>query len=319
VTEGSEARDVDITLGRVLKGFTVSGRIIDGESGRPLSNVGYGIKTFFQGGGGSSSSRAVSNQDGEFKFENLGPGSYAVYVQPPPDSDWGADPVRFEIADQDVTGLVLKTVKGGSASGVIVVEGPDDKRLLASLVKTQLNAWISNQNSDESSRQSATIHQDGTFRVSGLPAGLMSFWLSGGERLQIVRVERDGVVYARGLEIKEFEHLTGLRVIVNEANATIRGVVRLASGTAPTEGQYSISVRRVSDDLLSGPNAVKVDARGQFIAHELLPGTYEVHASLETPDQSNTQIPRAMQQVVVTSGAVINITLTLQLQSTGRP
>src|SRR6185295_17825805 len=42
VSAGSEASGVDIVLGRAAKGFSVSGRIIDAASGKPVSGMMYG-------------------------------------------------------------------------------------------------------------------------------------------------------------------------------------------------------------------------------------------------------------------------------------
>ena len=81
VTEGSEARDIDITLGRPLTSFRVTGKIVDSETGKPVPNLRYGI---FQGkpdsGGHSTSNGAASNANGEFKIDGVMPGTYSVFI-----------------------------------------------------------------------------------------------------------------------------------------------------------------------------------------------------------------------------------------------
>jgi hypothetical protein len=42
VTEGSVMNDVDIVLGRAVATFRVAGRVIDGETGRPIPISGMG-------------------------------------------------------------------------------------------------------------------------------------------------------------------------------------------------------------------------------------------------------------------------------------
>lgn len=122
VNEGSEATNVDIMLGRQVQKYAARGRIIDGETSQPLPNAGIGIKLFFDRNGSTSSgTAAVPTKEGEFKIENLPPGKYAVYSQS--ESEQLSEPVRFEIMDQDVEGLVIKTFKGASVSGVAVLEG----------------------------------------------------------------------------------------------------------------------------------------------------------------------------------------------------
>src|SRR5687768_16988089 len=46
VTEGSEASNIDITVSRLLTTYTASGRIVDGVTGQPVANVGYGFARF---------------------------------------------------------------------------------------------------------------------------------------------------------------------------------------------------------------------------------------------------------------------------------
>jgi hypothetical protein len=43
VTEGSETNNVDIVLGRPVRTFTVIGRVVDGQTGKPLTNIRYGV------------------------------------------------------------------------------------------------------------------------------------------------------------------------------------------------------------------------------------------------------------------------------------
>jgi len=319
VKEGSEATNVDITVGQSIPKYSASGRIIDGETGRPLPGVSYGVQMFLGSQGSSSmTSGATSNSEGDFKWGNLAPGKYAIFFEPPPNSEWRADPARFEVIDQDVTGLIVKTSKGASASGVIVLEGTNDKAVYASLTKAMLYAHVMNESSTGNSSPSTSINADGSFRFGALQAGTVNFGLFtqqhfNRQRLRIVRVERDGVVYSRGVEIKDSEQVTGLRLVVNYANGTIRGVVTLGKGTPAPDGHFNISLNRVGDNdgsFISNFNGPpQVDARGQFVAEGLLPGTYEINASY-TPDMRSPW-RWTKQQVVVSNGVVTNITLSI--------
>jgi hypothetical protein len=123
VTEGSETKDINITLGRLLSTFTASGLIVD-ETGKPLEKVSYFVTYFIEPNRRSSlDTGALSNVDGEFKLEKLVPGQYAVGIRPLGNFEVRADEVRFEITDRDVRGLVITAKKAASVSGVIVVEG----------------------------------------------------------------------------------------------------------------------------------------------------------------------------------------------------
>src|SRR3989442_7681034 len=137
VTEGSEAANVDITLGRATQTFAASGQVISGENGQPVANVRFGLQLVFDEKGGSASitTVATSNSRGEFRAENLAAGRYAIFIMPQPGGDIRADAVVFEIVDQDVNGLVIKTSKGSSLTGTVVLENTDNKAIFARLVQ----------------------------------------------------------------------------------------------------------------------------------------------------------------------------------------
>ncbi len=316
VTEGSESSNADIVLGRPITKYSARGRIVDGDTGQPLANVPYGVLLFMDThSSGSMSTGAVSNRAGEFRLENLAPGNYAVYVETPPDSDWRVEPVRFEVSNQDVSGLTVKTSRGGSISGVLVLEGTDDKAAHAKLMEARLYANILGDGMmGGHSSQSSTIKPDGTFHIRGLQAGLAHFFLPI-QRFTVTRVERNGVVHPGGIEINQREHITGVRITVTYGSGSIRGVVKLADDKMPANARFSVFLRRITETPF-GSNAndgVQVDARGQFAVTGLLPGTYEVNANLYDPDDRSGNMPSAQQQVVVNSGAVATVTLTITL------
>ena len=320
VSEGSEATNVDITLPELTVKYHARGRIIDGETGQPLANVPYGVQKYVtENNTISLTTGAVSSQEGEFKFHNLPPGKYAVFVEVPPDSNFRSDYLRFEVIDQDVTGLIVKTIKGASASGVIVLEGTDDKTIHEKLRKARVYALVSRQESPGSSTLSSTINPDGSFRIGGLQAGVVNFGI-GAQRFHIVRVERAGVAQPQGIQLNEREQITGLRLIVNYATGALQGVVKVNDGPLPEKGLVSVSLKRLDN----APSAfsmfnesTQVDARGRFFAEGLLSGTYEVTVTY-APDE-RTHWRRTTQQVVVTNGAVANLTLNVDTSAPVRP
>jgi protocatechuate 3,4-dioxygenase beta subunit len=319
VGEGSEATDVDITLARPLMKYSASGRIVDGVTGKPMPNVRYGVSYVIdENSGGSTTSGAVTDSQGEFKLENLTPGKYGVFVDPLPGTEWRADAVPFTIVDQDINGLILKTSKGASVSGVVVLEGTDDKTLLASFRKVRIHANIFEDESHGSSALSSPIDEAGNFRIGTLKAGTVAFSLSNYGRFQIVRVERNGVAYPKGLEIKEGEQMSGVRVVLNYGSGTLRGVLNIEGGKLPDNGSAFASLRRVGEDIYllnSWSSAVRVDARGNFFADGLVPGTYELNTGVFVPG-SPGPLRHIKQQVVIADGGVTNVTVTVNLKST---
>ena len=316
VSEGSEATNVDITLGGPVRTYSARGRIIDSETTQPMPNTRVGLQVFLQNGMSATGNMAESTKTGEFKVENLAPGKYAVYSEPPPDSDWHSDAVQFEVTDRDVEGLLIKTSKGASVSGVVILEGTDDPKVRANLLATRIVGEIVDGYLGRSHPSSA-INPNGTFRFTGLAAGRLMPHLQPREAFRVIRMERDGVIYPRGFEIKEREQITRVRVVVGYANAAIRGTIKLPTGLElPSPPRLRVFVRR-TEDLVPGFSIppIEADARGNFRIDGLIPGTYEIVVNVligATPGQPQ-RIPTTRQTVVVTNGAVADVTFTVQI------
>jgi Carboxypeptidase regulatory-like domain len=328
VNEGSEVTNVDITLGRQLREYTARGRIIDGETSQPLPNAHIGIQLFFDikvhGGTGytSKTNAAESTKDGEFKIENLPPGKYAVYLDSLTESESSSEQVRFEITDQDIEGLLIKTSNGATVSGVVVLEGSHDPTVKANLGETQIVASVSTESYGKPI-PSVNINPNGSFRLTGLSAGRLMLDLPRNrDRLRLMRIERDGVAYPGGIEIKEREQITGLRVVVSQANGKIRGLLKLPDDfELPATARLRVSIRRTEDSTVND-STVEADARGQFLVENLVPGTYEFNVGVvDVPKDQRPRIMRPTQTVVVTNGAIADVTITLQTSKTdpGKP
>ena len=321
VSEGSEATNVDLNLGAIITTYTASGRIIDAQTGQPVANVGYNVTRYHdENSSTSTGSDAVSNSRGEFRLENLSPGKYGVGVQDREKGEARADEVPFEVVDHNVTGLVVRMERAASISGVIVLEGPEDKSVREQLTKTQIGASVSNEtNPRRGYGSSARVAPDGTFRITGLGGGQASLHAYSSSMFRIARVERNGVIMPRDFEIKPSEQITGLRVFVQYGNATIRGSVKLADGTLPPGARFYIWVRRITENPESSAHwtdsSRQMDARGQFVIENLAAGTYEVHAgvALQEGRIDVGHINNAKQEVVVTAGSTSNITITVAL------
>lgn len=327
VTEGSETTNVDITVGRALDTFAVSGRIVDGDTGQPLPNVRLALQRIDREGNSSMSTGSASNSQGEFNLENVMPGKYAVFVPPQANSRMRADAVSFDLIDQDVTGLLVKTSQGASVSGVIVLDGTNDKSIFARLSQMQLHAYVPNEGPGVSWVQPATVNHDGSFRLGGLQAGFANFALTSTEGgpprgFTIMRIERDGVAQPRGIEVKDGEQVSGIRLVVNYGNGTIRGLIKVENGELPPTARFSVWFTTPEDDprklQRSFVPSPQVDSRGHFLVEGLAAGTYEVNANVFIPGSRNRP-PSAKQQVNVADGVVNEVILTLDLEPNPGP
>jgi protocatechuate 3,4-dioxygenase beta subunit len=317
IDEGAEATKIDITLSPTPPGFSASGRVVD-ESGKPLANVEIELSRIIMTDANSSSSfggaSARSDRQGEFRVEKLPPGKYSISIDPPPESDLRADPVTFDVLDQDVTGLLIKASRGASFAGVVVLEGAKDNSVMVALSQSYVSAYIRNENF--SSSQSAQVKPDGSFRIVGLKEGIANFSLytpGNVKRLTISRIERDGVVQSNGIQIQNAEQITGIRVVVAYHNGSIRGVVKLENGTLPPGGRLIIQLATTTGDSLpTVAEPAAVDSRGHFLIEGLATGNYELTIMAYAPG-GRQKPPSAKQAVSVTDGAATDVIVTIDL------
>lgn len=321
VTEGTEATNIDITVDRNLPSFAVSGTVVDGETGRPVMGLRFGLRRMVNDREGSfvRGIYPVSNSQGEFRLEGVTPGKYAIFIAPQAGSEERADAGFFEVIDQDVTGLLLKTVKGLSVSGTVVLDGIYDKSVISKLAQLRVLAYVRNELSG--SGQEGPINPDGSFRVGGLVAGTANFWLAAQDgrplvSFAILRVERDGVVQPHGVEIKAGEQVSGVKLVVSYGNGTIRGEVRLENGPLPPGARVNVWLKKLSD-AESNVRPYNVDSRGHFLIEGLAAGSYELGANANIPGRRAP--PAAKQPISVTEGAVSGVVIVLDLNANPEP
>ena len=141
VSEGSEAANVDIVLGRALQTFSVTGRVIDGEKGLPVPNLRFGVQRVVGARVEFVNMMTNSNSQGDFIIEALIPGKYSVFAWPSAGSEMRTETLTFDIFDQDISGLTIKVSKGASVSGLVVFE-TEDKSVLAKLSEMQVRGFV---------------------------------------------------------------------------------------------------------------------------------------------------------------------------------
>jgi 5-hydroxyisourate hydrolase-like protein (transthyretin family) len=319
VSEGSEATGIDVTLGRPVQTYTASGLIVDGESGSPMPGMRFALQRMRADRPEFVSSFVASNSDGQFTAEGLLAGKYSAVVMPEPNVEVRAEPLTFDIIDQDITGLTIRINKGASITGVVVIEN-ENQAATAQLAKAIISAYVANPNIVGGLGQGATsqINADGSFRVGGLPAGMAVLNVSSrqgeftrsGSFFQ-VRLERDGVVQARGIELREGEQATGVRLVVSLGTATIRGAIKV-NGEMPENVNFYVRINR-NGEQFTGVMPPRVDSRGRFAIEGLPPGQYELSASVTSPTM-RSRAP-ATQQVTVVDGGVHNLELTVELMA----
>jgi protocatechuate 3,4-dioxygenase beta subunit len=328
VTEGSEATNIDIPLGRLAETYAVRGTVVDAETGKPVPNarVGYGAMVEGEKRMGAVAVVTHTDPDGRFSLNALTPGRYAVFAVPEEQSDSYGVPTTLEINEGDVTGLVVKMRRGVSVSGVAVVEGTSDRAALAKLSQLRIAYF------QESEGMAVPVwgpgervNADGSFQIRGLRPGKVRLSLGGWpppKGFSLLRVERDGVEQRGGvIEVQAGNPITGLRLIIEYGTGVLRGQVRIENGTLPEGAHLYVNARRPSVSETSLPGT-EVDARGRFVLEGLPPGEYQLRLSAYWNQPGGSRIPSVVQNVSVREGVETAVTIVLDLNAkdeTGKP
>jgi uncharacterized protein (DUF2141 family) len=324
VGEGTEATNIDITLGRPIETFSASGHVVT-EKGEPVPFLRYGVQRLVasRDRGEFVNPLTSTNDRGEFTVEALIPGKYSLFVMQDAMSDMRTDGTTFDIIDGDVSGITIRLTKGAAISGTVLLES-DDKQALAKLSKLQMLGYVqtSGVTGNISNSSQSPVGTDGSFRLGGLPAGLV--FLNVGPFLNmdevkgflISRIERDGIVQPRGIEVKEGEQVAGIRVILEYGSAVLRGRVNVQNGILPagTRIMVRLTLPGAASSNLRSPT---VDERFRFAADGIPAGTYEltVMAVGNTPRLSRP----VKQQVVLQNNTVTDVTVNLDLSDVPKP
>jgi protocatechuate 3,4-dioxygenase beta subunit len=314
VGEGSDTSNINMTL-RTVQTFAASGRVIDGENGQPMSGVRLGLQIMAAEQRGSYSGTMMSsNSKGEFKLENLRSGNYGIFIMPEQGSDLRSDVAPFEISDQDVNDIVIKTTKGlASVSGVVVLENTQDKLVWAKLLKLHIYGYVQKTSPSPTMGNQSPINLDGSFTLGGLDPGSLYISLGGEyeplmKGFNVARIERNGMVEGRNIEIKNGERITDIRVVVTYGNAIVHGVVKFDNGPLPAGARVNIRVKKDGTDF----RPPRVDARGSFIMDGMPAGTYELEVNLYIPGKlRKPQVP-TKQMVNVADGVVTDVIINVE-------
>lgn len=318
VTAGSEATNIDIVVGRPASTFKVSGRVFDAETGKPLAHIRYGV---FQGhgdhGGSSRIGGDFTNANGEFRLEGVLPGKYAVFIVPE-DSGVRPDSVSFEVVDRDVSDLVIKAAKAASVTGVVVFEGINPGFKPGELF---VSASVEGSEPQFGGHFSQPVKPDGSFRIGDLRKGAARFYFSSPtqndfRQMQLVRIERDGVVQPQGLILKDGEQVTGVRFVVKILTGAIHGQIKVEGDELLPNSRVSMWITYLDENRQGasssmGNSSPQLDSRKRFTVEGLAAGTYEVTVAVFEPNRQDTNAI-FKQQVTVVDNAVSDVTITIK-------
>jgi protocatechuate 3,4-dioxygenase beta subunit len=324
VAEGSEVTGVDIQLSQPPKAFTIVGRVVDAETNEPVPNFSIIYSAAradgnFSGMGGTT----MTNGNGDFRIEAVRQGRYGVYAGsrtlPQPSDSRYSDPVVVEVLDGDATGVEIRIKRGGTISGVVIVEGVTDPTILAGLSETRLMIYVDTPARTMMMTSYVKIASDGSFRFEGVRPGKARINPMPGPTappVKLIRIERDGVSVP-GIDIGPGENVTGVRIVFAYGTGIVRGQVIVKGGNLPEGTNFFISAQRT--DGSSGGASARSDLRGSFVLEKLPPGQYELVAqpspssNVPLPPELHRRFAAIRQSVTVANGQTVTVAFTVDL------
>jgi carboxypeptidase family protein len=332
VKGGSEATGIDITLGGASSGYEALGRVIDAETGNPIQQVSlmcFGIGAEGNKGFSGYNGNAKTDAQGQFRFAGLPSGRYSLSLSPDMDILTGGieyyiENATFEIAESSSTGIEVRAKRGGSISGVVVMDNNTASSLRNKLGQMVLSASVSKKEEQQDSsfdpfsgQRTARIGADGMFRISGLSPGEVDFGfftLAGGNP-SVVRVERDGAEVRNKLEIRPGESINGVRVVVAFGTGVIRGQVTVSGGNFPEGSHLMVIANRTGGRDNRGTAQAEVDNKGRFTIQGLVDGEYELvlteSGALVNSTTPSASTPSATERVRISGGGETQVTIKL--------
>jgi len=318
VTEGGETTNIDIVVGRPITTFKVSGRVLDAETGKPLVHIRYGVYQGHDGGGSSRVGQDYTNANGEFRLDNVLPGKYVLFIVPE-DSGVRGDSISFEVVDRDVIDLAIKAGKAATVAGVVAFESGEESKPGFKFNEVIISGWVDSSEQRFSGGFSKPVQPDGSFRIGDLRKGRVRFSLASPKRndkgIQVVRVERDGVVQPGGLILKDGEQVTGLRLVVKFLTGAIHGQIKVEGdelpGTRMTVWINYLDDTRQGESYSMGNSSPQLDSRKRFTVEGLAAGTYEVNVAVFDPSRQDTN-RIVQQQVTVVDNVASDVTITIK-------
>jgi carboxypeptidase family protein len=321
VAAGNESTGIDIRLGPPQQTYTITGRLVAQDTGKPVT----GMHISFSGWNDGRTGSMTTDLNGTFKIEDCVMGNYEIKIatttlQTQP---YYSDPVTVQVTDADINDLEISAIRGAIVSGSVVAQGTKDPTIISALSQAVMLASDRQPGlrGSQVTAGNALIGADGRFEFVGLrPARLELRPVNMPEGFVWLRIEKDGVPLRDGLAVSAGERVNGLRVVVAYAKGSINGQIKVEGGLLPTKMDWQLKVRRADGD--GEELSQMIDARGHFWLKNLPSGLYEITAEadyLEIPGVTPSPYPAPIKQTVtVQNNAESQVLMVLDLKGRGK-
>jgi protocatechuate 3,4-dioxygenase beta subunit len=333
IKEGTEVKDVDISVGKASVGFSVAGRVVDSDSGNPVVGVFIGHSTVNESNQQMSGMNFTGNRtdaNGKFKLEGLRPGRYSVYTfGAGQENSTYSEPVQFEVADSDVTGIEIKVRRGVTINGVAVIENDSDPAVAGLLEKITLYAFVEQKSTGAPSYGQGRVGPDGSFHIGGLAPGKARIGMQGfpstPKGLMLLRTEVEGLEQSEGIELTAGTDVNGVRLVFGYGTGSIRGELKIEAGSLPDGISPEVIIRSATGAPRRFSRSAEVDGRLHFLLENIPPGTYDlIVRGPSTVVPGSKPVPPVeflKQTVTVSNGVEVKVTLVVDLtgKKVGQP
>ncbi|HEX7318243.1 MAG TPA: carboxypeptidase regulatory-like domain-containing protein [Pyrinomonadaceae bacterium] len=314
VKAGDEKEDIDITLGRRDDTFSVTGRVVEDETGKPVPGIGCDYAELNRLAQGPPPG-CKTDAKGEFRIERVRPGRYVMFTVAEPGGDFYSEPTAFEVASGDIQGLEVKVRRGSTITGTALVEGNDPAGRAA---LSQLTV-LATQQGEPSVRGAAraTIGADGKFLIKSVKPGKVTFIITSYPRqdFTLIRVEQNGAEQARGIDVVAGEPVAGVRLILSYGKGSVRGRIRAQGGTLPEGTRVMVSIAPAGSPGRALRSA-RVDDAGEFFLRDVPTGDYELTALVilpMVPGARLQRVPPIKQPLSVKNNSETEVTVVVNL------
>ncbi len=277
VAESRETSGIDFKAARILQGYRVSGFMREAESEQPVPNQRFLISPVDERGRTPGpSAYGMAGGNGEFEQGGLSPGKYILALSSSEDAIYSADPVPFEIQDQDIKDLILRLRRGdGEISGQVVLEELTPAEAAAQLRTLELRAEIRQERTEM--WRVTVLAADGSFSMLGLPPGKILFSLNSND-FSLTRYEFNGPpgnYLLAGFPLEPGGRIGDLKLYFVAGKGTLTGIVRTKTGPLPVG--VKCELMPIYENSLNYIFPTETDDRGMFRFEGLPPGEVILH------------------------------------------
>ncbi len=245
-------------------------------------------------GGLLGQNSARSGKDGSFTLNSVPPGDYSLQARSVQvitstqgdnvmvframamsgggETESGSTPLA--VAGEDVSGIVLTTSKGGSATGHIVFDGPKPP----TMTSIRITSMAVDSDGPALGGGAATVKDDGSFELKGLsgPRLIRLGNAPPGWILKSVKLNGTDITDA-GTEFKAGETTSGLEVEISSRSTSISGAVTASDGSILKD--YTVVIFSETPEHWRLPmtrwvTGTRPDQDGRFKVQNLPAGNY---------------------------------------------